>query len=35
MAKKKKKPYEVGELDQYLFGQEIIMKSIISWGPTL
>ncbi|MFR3530512.1 MAG: GlgB N-terminal domain-containing protein, partial [Lachnospiraceae bacterium] len=21
MAKKKKKPYEVGELDQYLFGQ--------------
>ena len=31
MAEKKKKPYEIGELDQYLFGQDIITRFIRSW----
>ena len=26
MAEKKKKPYEIGELDQYLFGQEMCIR---------
>ena len=30
MAEKKKKPYEIGELDQYLF-REIITRFIRSW----
>lgn len=35
MAKKKKKPYEVGELDQYLFGQGNHYEIYNKLGPTL
>ena len=32
MAEKKKKPYEIGELDQYLSDRAIIMRFMRSWA---
>ena len=34
MAERKKKAYEVGELDQYLFGQGNHYEIYRNWEPT-
>ena len=32
-TKKKLEPFEIGELDQYLFGRATIMRSMKRWAP--